>query len=334
MVLLFGCNQEELPSDTGLISGKTFDKGLRVEGDIYDGLIIENCTFRNKPLNIGNVKNVLIKNCVFENIKDNGLKIGFIGDASNITVEGCTFKTISYNGIDSHESALNCIIKDCYFEDVALSEIGAAMGQPHHGIYWKGKNVTITNNEFVNGLQPFGNAISIRSSGLISGNTIRESAKNGIMYYADHPGEDSLIIENNFLINNTFFSIAFASPGDASNHNENVVIRFNSMIQTANESIYISEKFESNTNIEIYGNIIVNPNGIYYKLFYPLDKIHTNLESTSDIGFLNIEEGNLHISNASIANGFCSSLTEFPTNDIDGESRMQINLDAGADEIN
>ena len=139
MVVLFGCNQEELPSDTSLISGKTFDNGLRVDGDTYDGLIIENCTFRNKPLNIGNVKNVLIKNCVFEDIKDNGLKIGFIGDASNITVEGCTFKNISYNGIDSHERALDCIIKDCYFENIALSEIGAAMGQPHHGVYWKGK---------------------------------------------------------------------------------------------------------------------------------------------------------------------------------------------------
>lgn len=101
-----------------------------MEDAIYDRLIIENCSFRNKPLNIGNIKNGLIKNCVLEDIKENGLKIGLIEDASSITVKGCVFKTINYNGIDSYEKALNCTIKDCNFKDVVLSEIAAEMGQP------------------------------------------------------------------------------------------------------------------------------------------------------------------------------------------------------------
>jgi hypothetical protein len=35
------------------------------------------------------------------------------------------------------------------------------MGQPHHGIYWKGKNVSILNNTFNCEDQPFGNGISV-----------------------------------------------------------------------------------------------------------------------------------------------------------------------------
>jgi hypothetical protein len=46
------------------------------------------------------------------------------------------------------------------------------MGQPHHGIYWKGKDVLIEENRFEAGEQPHGNAISVRSSGIIRKNII------------------------------------------------------------------------------------------------------------------------------------------------------------------
>jgi hypothetical protein len=334
IAFLFSCNKADRPSSLSDISNQTFTNGLRIDGHEYDSLIIENCVFKEKTLQIGNVDFVTIKNCTFENIKGNGIMVGFIGPTSNISIEDCDFKTISYNGVDSHERALDCIIKGCTFTDIALSQVGASMGQPHHGIYWKGKNVSILNNTFNCEDQPFGNGISVRSSGLVSGNIVSNAPKNGIMYYANHPGSDSLIIENNFLINNTFYSIICGSDGNTSNHNENVLIRFNSMVQTTEESIYISGDFEGTTNIEIYGNIMVNSTGSYFKTFYTLNSIHTNLKSTSDIGFVNMSEGDLHILNSSEANGYCDSLSLFPALDIDGEVRIQNNLDAGADEIN
>lgn len=332
-ILLLGCSKEEIPTSFDDISGQIFEKGLRIDGHEYDGLIIQNCTFKNKSLNIGDVQNVVVRNCVFENIDENGIKVGFIGEASNIVIEACTFREIGFNGIDSHERAINCTIKDCSFENVALSQVGAAMGQPHHGIYWKGKNVTISGNQFTNGDQPFGNAISVRSSGLIRGNRIEGAVKNGIMYYADHPGDDSLIIENNFISNSTFYSIILGGNGNTANHNDNVIIRFNSTFQSENESIYIGQEFE-NTNIEIYGNIFVNSSGNYYKTFSPVTNTHTNLESSTDVGFIDLTGGDLHISPSSSANGFCNGLTDFPIIDIDGEGRLTNNLDAGADEIN
>jgi hypothetical protein len=332
--LLFSCKKEEILSETDYVSGQTYENGLRIDGNEFDGLLIENCTFRKKPLNIGNVQNVIVRNCIFENINDNGIKVGFIGEASNIVIEDCTFKNIGYNGIDSHERALDCKILNCFFENIALSEVGASMGQPHHGIYWKGKNVTISGNQFINGDQPFGNAISVRSSGVISGNKIRGAAKNGIMYYADHPGDDSLIIENNFISNSRFYSIIMGSNGNEANHNKNVIIRFNSSAETENESIYIAEEFENTTNISIYGNILVNSNASYYKTFFTINDSYSNLESTSDIGFIDMNSGNLHITPSSSANSFCNGLSNFPTIDIDGEVRVSTNLDAGADEIN
>lgn len=322
------------PTSTTNISGESYSKGLRVDGHQYDGLIIENCSFTKKSLEIGNVNGVTIRNCTFKDISLDGIKIGFIGESSNITIENCSFENIGYNGIDSHEKAINCIIKGNYFKNVALSEIGPAMGQPHHGIYWKGKDVFITENTFINGEQPFGNSISIRSSGKVTKNKIFNPAKNGIMYYANHPGGDSLIMENNFIHEPTFYAIIMGSDGNTSNHNKYVSIRFNSTYQTQNESIYISELFENNTSISIYGNILVNTNGNYMKTFFTIPDVYKNLTSSTDIGYANVSAGDLHLSPNSSAINFCSGLSNFPQTDIDGNLRLSTNLDAGAHEVN
>ncbi len=334
LILFVGCQKEDLPANTVSIVDQTFENGLRVDGVEYNGLLIENCRFENRSLRIGNAKDIIIRNCTFENISFDGIKLGFIGDVENITIEDCTFKNIGYNGIDSHEDAPDCTIRNCRFENTALSEIGAALAQPHHAIYWKGRNVTITGNTFIAGSQPFGNCISVRSSGLISGNKIFDSPKNGIMYYANHPGGDSLIIENNFVVNSKFYSIIAGSDNNLSNHNKNVVIRFNSCVQQEEHSIYISEVFETTTDFYIYGNILVNSSNQFFRTFYPVDNIFQNLTSTSDIGFAAMENGDLHLLTSSQANGFCDGLTDFPNQDIDGDTRSSTNLDAGADEIN
>jgi len=204
------------------------------------------------------------------------------------------------------------------------------MAQPHHAIYWKGKNVRIEGNYFEARSQPFGNAISVRSSGIVRNNIILNSPKNGIMYYSNHPGGDSLFIENNFLINNTY-GISVASLGNEEYHNKNVIIRFNSIIQDNNYSIYISEKFENTTSFGIYGNILVNPTENYLRTFYEVAGIYDNLERTSDIGFINAASGDLHLKADSEAIGFCTGLTDFPTFDIDGDLRNPAQLNAGAD---
>ena len=333
VAIVWGCKKEVKLSSTKLVTGQIFTEGLRVDGHEFDSLVIENCTFEGKPLTISNADYVIVRNCTFHDIDKLGVWVGVYGEAKNVLIDNCSFENIGGNGIDSHENAPNGTITNCIFKNTALSDIDAAMGQPHHAIYWKGKNVRITQCSFIGGEQEFGNAISVRSSGLISGNRVQGFPKNAITYFSDHPGEDSLIIENNFLWNNTY-SISLTTNGNEAYFNKNIVIRFNSLIQSENYSIYISNEFKNLTNVFIYGNIIVNPTDEYFKKFDDYAQFSLNLKSNDDIGFVDMSNGDLHLKNSSIGNGYCDSLTFFPLTDIDGETRIQMNLDAGADEIN
>ena len=329
-LFLCGCKKTQTLEPTDHLSGETFHTDLRVVGHEFDGLIIENCVFDGGELYLSEVDSVVIRNCTFRNQKKNGIRIGFGGQASRITVEESSFTDIGYNGIDSHEDAPDCIIRNCYFENCALSDIGAAMGQPHHAIYWKGKNVQILNNEFRTGEQRTGNAISHRSSGIISGNIIFNANKFGIMYFADHPGGDSLFIENNFLVK-CANGIALATPGNLSYHNKNVHVRFNSLYNADTYSIFVGAEYESTTDVQVYGNVVVQSDGNYLQTSFPVNTFN-NLTSTNDIGFVDASNGDLHLKSSSSAIGFCSGLTSYPVSDIDGDSRNSATLDAGADE--
>lgn len=331
LLLLGGCIKEQSLEPTNHLKGKTFNKFLKVKGHEFDSLIIEDCVFDGGGLNIGEADNILIKNCTFKNIKNNALKLGFIGAVKHIIVDCCTFENIGYNAVDSHEDALNCVIRNCSISKTALSDVGPAMAQAHHGIYWKGKNVLIENNFIDCEAQNFGNAISVRSSGTIRKNIIKYSPKNGIMYFSNHPGGDTLLIENNFLINNNY-SITVNTAGNEPDHNENVIIRFNSMTQEKNPSIQVDERFENTTYFAVYGNIMVNPTENYIKVPLSLDYSTKNLRSNSDIGFID-STSDLHVTSNSEAVGYCANIeVSFPTSDIDDDSRVLSTLNAGADE--
>lgn len=326
----YACKKTEKLDVTKFLNETTFKNDLKIEGQGFNGLLIDNCTFDGALLSISDVDTVIIRNCTFKNQKGNGIKIGFGGLVNHIVIEKSSFINIGSNGIDSHEESPNGVIKNCYFENCALSDIGAAMGQAHHAIYWKGKNVKILNNEIHTGEQNYGNAISHRSSGLISGNKIFEAKKYGIMYFADHPSSNSLVIENNFLIN-CENGIGLTTPSNISYHNKNIDIRFNSIYNSKVNSIYVAADFENSTIVNITGNIIVQPEAKYIKTFYAINQTQ-NLESSVDIGFIDAENGDLHLNNTSSAIDFCSGLSNYPTHDIDGQLRNIITQDAGADE--
>ena len=79
------------------------------------------------------------------------------------------------------------------------------------------------------------------------------------MYFADHPGSNSLVIENNFLIN-CENGIGLTTPSNISYHNKNIDIRFNSIYNSKVNSILTKKRFQdaikvtlSDTNIQIHG---------------------------------------------------------------------------------
>lgn len=332
LILTTACEKDEYITERELIENKTFTTDVRVQGQEFNGLLIKNCTFDGGELYISDADSIIIQNCVFKNQKKNGMRLGFGGEVSNIIIENCSFTNIGFNGVDSHEDAPNCIIRNCVFTNCALSDVGAAMGQPHHAIYWKGKNVQILNNEVHTGEQNYGNGISHRSSGIISGNKIYDAKKYAIMYFADHPGEDSLLIENNFLVN-CENGIGLTTRGLVDYHNKNILVRFNSIYESTTYSIFVAKEYESTTEVEVYGNIIVQSKENYIQTYYDIIQ-YNNLNHTADIGFVDAENGDLHLLPTSAAIGFCAGISDYPTTDIDGELRDQNTLDAGADEKN
>ena len=55
--------------------------------------------------------------------------------------------------------------------------------------------------------------------------------------------------------------------------------------------------------------------------------------ASGDIGFADFLERNLHIVESSSAINVRDGLIDFPLNDFDGESRTEVGLDTGADEL-
>ena len=330
-LLIMSCKKEEIAKETNHIEGKNFDDGLRIEGHEFDSLIIENCVFKNKPLNLNNCNYVVIRNSTFKDIHNSGIRVGFNGECTNLLIENCTFKDIGFNGVDSHEDAPNAIIRNCVFENNSLSQIGTAMGEPHHNIYWKAPGVIIESNHFDAKNQKSGNIISIRSSGIIRKNVIKNGSTNAIMYYADHPGGDTLLIENNFIHNHNHSGIMLRSAGDKNWHNNNIIIRFNSIVDAYENAVYVDDTFEKTTEISIYGNIFSNASQQFIKSSFKLNE-YVNLETSEDIGFVDVENGDLHLLDGSTAIGYASSIQDFPLDDIDGEKRKLTTLCVGADE--
>ena len=332
-VLIFSCKKEEVLKEVNLVQNQTFETGLFINGHEFDSLIIENCTFLNKPLELANCDYVIIRNCVFKNTKGNAIQLARKGACYNLMIENNTFKDVGFMGVDLAENSANCVIRNNTFENVAISQIGTAMGEPHHNIYNRGKNILIENNWFQAEQQLAGNIISTRSSGVIRNNFLLNSPRNGIHYFADHPGGDTLLIENNFIYNSYYFGILLSGkPGKPEWHNANVIIRFNSIAVSGSESIYVDQKFETTTNIPIFGNILMNANAEYIKTFYELPNVFTNLKTTTDVGFVSLSTGNLHLTANSNAIGFANSISDYPLTDIDGDVRSSTTLNAGADE--
>ncbi len=327
---LWGCETPRL-EPTERLDGETYSDGLVVDGHEFDGLVIENCRFTRKGLRLQEVDSVVVRNCMFEGIDDVGIRVGFNGGASHVLIENCSFKEIGSNGISSWEDAVSCTIRNCTFEDIALSQVGAAMAQAHHGIYWMGPDVLIEGNTFRNGRQSFGNAVSVRSSGIVRRNYMLNAAKNGIMYYPDHPGGDSLLIENNMLAQNTF-SLRISTADIPAYHNKKIIIRFNTIASDQERLYAISDEFEATTEFEIYGNLFFHPEARFGGPNFTVPS-GLNFSGNSDPGFVDLEGGDLHLIPGAPAAGYLDGETRFPATDIDGDPRSSTQLDPGADEI-
>ncbi len=345
LILIFGsllicsCKKDALiePDETELISGKTFNETVLIDGHKYDGLIIEDCIFENidgDALQIRNVNNLTIQNCTFKEIGDDAIRFRNSGSSDNVIIKDNLIYNIQGNGILGYETHSNTIIKGNTIYNAGLENTSSLSGAPQHGIYFQGKNFLITHNIIYNIINENGNCISVRSYGKITRNTLYNADKHGVSYYSDHPGVDGeLIIENNIIYDNGKRGVNLNTNGNPNNHIGNAIIRFNTIVVSSKSAINISSGM-SDIDIDLYGNILIRTDGNSNIIEHtdPITSIQ-NLTSNNDIGFLDFVNRNLHIEVTSVAKNYAVGITNFPAIDFDGENRTNTGLDAGADEI-
>lgn len=192
-----------------VLVNQTVTTPVILDGREWNRTLIKNCTVRNVTghgLTLRNVDTVTVENCVFENISGNGIHMSITGEGTkNVTLIGNTIVNCGKNGITGgqrHEEGLdqkNYRVLGNRIENVGLEP----EAQPGllHGIYVQAQDFLIEGNTVLNSTD--GNGISVRSSGVVRGNTCDGTAKSGISYYGDHMRgpSDVLLIEQNVVRN-------------------------------------------------------------------------------------------------------------------------------------
>lgn len=338
-ITLLSCKKDKVLDSLkpGTIEGETFNSTVLIDGHDYDGTIIKDCVFEKidgDGLQIRDVDNLCIENCIFRDISEDAIRFRNSGSSNGVKIQNNEIYDIEENGILAPEDHINTLIKGNLIHNVATNNSSSQFGAPHHGIYFQGFNVTITENTIYDVRNDQGNCVSIRTYGEISRNKLYNSTDHGISYFSDHPGNgEKLLIENNIIYDNGKRGINLASNGNTSNHIGSAVIRFNTVLSNSEAPIGTNDNL-SGVSVDIFGNILVRTDGdtpfIYSSLAYTESN---NITSAGDVGFVNFASRDLHIISTSGAVSGIVGTVEYPVVDFDGDVRNGVDLDIGADEL-
>lgn len=339
LVLFSTCKKEDLEQNIspGTIENRTFNSTVLIDGHDFDETVIKNCTFEDidgDGLQIRDVNNLCIENCTFRNIGEDGIRFRNSGGSDGVKILNNTLYNIKENGILAAEGHTNTLIKGNKIYNVATSNTSSQFGAPHHGIYFQGLNVRITENTIHDIVNDQGNCVSIRTHGSIDRNTLYGATDHGISYFSDHPGAGgNLLIENNFIYDNGKRAINLSSNGDNDNHIDLAHIRFNTLISDDKSTIGIDDNL-NDIGIQIEANIAIRTDGgsTYIYTGLPINPV-LNITNSGDLGFVDYTGRDLHLSPGSVAVDSARSANLFPEFDFDGDVRLAGSLDVGADEL-
>lgn len=324
-----------------IIENQDFKTPLYLDvGD--DNVLIIDSTFHDineDAITLRNASNVYIKNCVIHGISGNGIVLSSTGNTDVVIIDGCTIYDTTENGILAKQNSVEGLehgrleIKNNTLYNNGSNELD-------HGLYVLAQDSIIQNNE-IHGSA--GNGISIRSSGVVSGNKIWDTQKSCIRYF----GDNETGLSNTLLIENNVCRLARGgaqSPGisllwweDASPDwiVDNYIIRFNTIVVYTDQRMGIrveSGEFESK-NIAVYGNIVINTQNMDSAIHSDyIDYLSGNYISTSLEGFVDAKGDpyDFHLTAMSPAVDYANNEADFPLLDMDGLYRSAEHVDAGA----
>ena len=331
-------NKDEETGDENrtVIENMTFTETVTYYGHEYDSLVIRNCTFENitgEGLILGDVDEVIVEGCTFRNITGNAVRFATTRTSNNIRVEGNEIYDIDNCGILTQEGHVNVQILNNKIYRTALDpEKGP------HGIYLIGENFHVEGNTIYDIGEGAAAGITSRTYGTLSRNKIYNVTGSGIDYSCDHPGfNGSLLIENNIIYDNDRKGIHIMG-GPNESHIGEAIIRFNTIVSSNDEkTLWVDSGYYMEANFEIYGNILINTkdseNCLFVSPQHPAEYEAYNLLDTDDVGFVDFQARNLHISASSDASKFNVEAKDCPDIDFDGNNRSKSSQNVGADEI-
>jgi hypothetical protein len=324
-----------------IIRGQEYRSPLVLdEGD--DNTLIVGAVFHDftgDAITLGNVSNVYIKNCEIYGIDGNGIVFRSTKKTDRVTIDGCVIHDTTRNGIIAKQNIpeggihTQLVIKNNRLYDNGTDELD-------HGMYIQSQDTKIENNDISGST---GNGISIRSSGIISGNKITDTQKSCIRYFSDNVRgpSNTLLIENNICqlslpgAQSSAFSLLLADNTPPGWIVENFIIRFNTIAVFTGKraGIAIESPELKLQNIQVYGNIVINTEDLQGTIQNEnIDYFSSNYMSTQFQGFENIKHPpyDLHLTPWSPAIDFADRESNFPVYDADGQPRNPDHLDAGA----
>lgn len=229
------------------------DKTTRLEVSHRDKVLIIDSTIHDVADDLGilisNSSNVQIINSTVRDITDNGNEHGmgiFLYRSDHVVVDNATVRNLKWNGTSTHAHAVhiyggnNITIKnsDIYNVDgngitvetdnsnvlidnndiynTGLNPFSASA--PYHGIYAKAPDTVIQNNCIHDAKD--GSAISIRSTGIIQGNSLYNNKHAAIAYWPDDPkgASNKLDIKNNVIWHDNYTTTNIKASGIAINY--------------------------------------------------------------------------------------------------------------------
>ncbi|MBC7878302.1 MAG: right-handed parallel beta-helix repeat-containing protein [Anaerolineales bacterium] len=324
-----------------IIENEEFTEPL-VLGEGDDNTLIINSVFHDidgDAIVLGNVSNVHIKNCTIYEVNGNGIVLRSMQATDTVTIDDCEIHDTALNGIIAKQGPeegvdhTRLIIKNNTFYSNGTTELD-------HALYILAQDSRIENNIIY---KSTGNGISIRSSGIVTGNRIWDVNKSCIRYFSDNlkGPSNTLIVENNIC---HLTEVGSESPGISlllwkdTPLNwivDNYIIRFNTVVMFTGQRTGIaveSEKLDSK-NISVYGNIVVNTHNLQATIHNEyIDYFSSNYLSTNLTGFIDAQKPpyDFHLTARSPAVEYANKELDFPTYDADGKLRAVGDLDAGA----
>lgn len=157
--------------------------------------------YTDRGLTILNSSNVTVDACYLSNhVRPAAVHSSFllVDSSPNVTIRATEILDADGNGIlTAGATTTNLLIDGCTIDNNGRVPYSATA--PFHGIYSKAPDVTYTNNTITDSLD--GSAISMRSTGTLTGNTLSAAKHSLIAYWPDAPAgaSASLVISGNTL---------------------------------------------------------------------------------------------------------------------------------------